>query len=92
MRWRSLLYAAAVPWFLWSTMYPGGSYHPKDLVARPVKEFRNQAECERALPVYVVEVEKVYPSGPPPGLDCSKGCTYFPGPRVELVCSPVNPR
>jgi hypothetical protein len=33
-----------VPWFLWSTVYSGGSFSASDIRAQPVRQFVSQEE------------------------------------------------
>lgn len=73
-----------IPWFLWSIVYPGGSYMEKDIVAQPVKEFESQDKCEKGLIEYRKEVDKAYPPQRESGFAMS--------PWVQLKCSPIYPR
>ena len=97
--WRAWLPLLVVPWFLWSTVYPGGTYRESDITARPVREFPSQAACEKALPVYRVEVDRAFPQPIPKkvpayseGLATSAYVVWHTLPSVKLQCSPVNPR
>ena len=84
-------YLVGITWFLWATMIPvGESYFEKDLIARPVKEFKNQSDCEKGLKVYRIEVDKAYPEPKNPGND--KVYLLPPHTYVELKCSPIYPR
>ena len=81
MRARALL---AVPWFLWSTVYPGGGYFEKDIRSQPVKEYASEKECETGMRAYQIEVDKAFP--------LPKGTSSWGSSIVMLKCSPVYPR
>jgi hypothetical protein len=76
----------SIAWFLWSTITPlGVQYMEKDIQSRPVKEFKSQAACEKALPSYREEIEKAFPT-----IWDANG--YGSGYSVQLKCSPIYPR
>ena len=78
----------AISWFLWSIVTPGGSHTDSDIRAQPVKEFKSEAACQQALPLYQKEVDKAFPW---PKLKPGTGMLVT-WPTAILKCSPIYPR
>lgn len=76
-----------VSWFLWSTVHPGYETRDSDSRTHVVKQYPNQAACEKELPEYRREVDKAFPW---PKLEPNKS-TWVTWTIVELKCSPVHP-